>query len=179
MLGDEAVFGLCLIIYNFLSTLLTLTNINNTKGSPMTKLRFRMDKNKMLFDALLKQFCLTLTLKMSSFANKYLSSNNAWYIFYFILHLIKNFLIYTRVLKYQASPCHMIQNSKIKTQDTSIQFCKCQQWKDACAIGSYVFGSYDAMKKRDLKRCGQVILWLFYEGSLSASTYSKCLYRIG
>ena len=33
----------------------------------------------------------------------------------------------------------MIQNKKIKTQDTSPQFCKCQQWKDACAIGSYVF----------------------------------------
>ena len=41
------------------------------------------------------------------------------------------------------SPCvttYYDLESKIKTQDTSPQFCKCQQWKnDACAIGSYVF----------------------------------------
>ena len=41
------------------------------------------------------------------------------------------------------SPCVTTYDdleSKIKTQDTSPQFCKCQQWKnDACAIGSYVF----------------------------------------
>ena len=42
------------------------------------------------------------------------------------------------------SPCTAtyddLESKNIKTQDTSPQFCKCQQWKnDACAIGSYVF----------------------------------------